>query len=178
MSFLEVVIAAIIAGLIVSILVAFGPWLWRKLFRPEIRIMTATKQGPTSRELGFTEPAVKITIINKSDKALQIRDIRLMFCSAFGVAVHPKAPGGFSHRQLPVCLASGASDHWYIPAEQLSAFLRGLHHLPGKAGAAMPNLKIYARCITSTDKVYKGPSFPFSTDSNSFWSSPLAPPKT
>ena len=127
--------------------------------------MTAKETAPPIRKLGFLEPTVKITIINKSDKAIQIRDIRLMFCGAFGAAVASEAPGGFSHRKLPVCLASGASDHWYVPAEKLSALLRGLHHPPGKAGAATSNLEIYARCITSTDKVYKGP--PFSLDSNS-----------
>ena len=172
MSFLEIIkglIFPIMATLIATLIsLKLGPWLWRKFFRPEIRIMTATKQGPISWELGFPEPAVKITIINKSDKALQIRDIRLMFCGAFGAAVDSKAPGGFSHRQLPVCLASGASDHWYIPAEKLSALLRALHHPPGKAEAETSNLKIYARCITSTDKVYKGPSLPFSTDPTSF----------
>ncbi len=37
--------------------------------------MTATEPGPTSRELGFTEPAVKITVLNKSSKDVKIKGI-------------------------------------------------------------------------------------------------------
>ena len=120
MSLLETVIA----GLTVVVITAVSTWIWRQLFRQEIGIMIATEQGPTSRELGFTEPAVKITLMNKSGKEIRIKDIRLMFCGVFGVSVAPEAPAGRSHRGLPVSLASGAEEIWYIPAEQLSALLR------------------------------------------------------
>ena len=75
MSLLETVIA----GLTVVVITAVSTWIWRQLFRQEIGIMIATEQGPTSRELGFTEPAVKITLMNKSGKEIRIKDIRLMF---------------------------------------------------------------------------------------------------
>lgn len=160
----------IIAGLIVAAIIALSTWLWRKFFRPELQILTAIEQGPTNRKLGFTEPAVKITVVNKSSERILIKDIRLIFCGDFGESVLAEAPAGRSHRKLPVSLDSGADNHWYIPAEKFSNLLRRLHHLPEKSGSATYNLKLYPRCVIGTGKVYKGPSFIFSTDSNSHWS--------
>ena len=72
------IVAAIIAGLILAVLIPVGTWLGRKFFRPKICIMTAKEFGPTSREFGFTEPVVKLTIVNKSHKDITIRDIRCL----------------------------------------------------------------------------------------------------
>ena len=170
MSLLEQIFVGIIVGLILAAIIPLRVWLWRKFFRPELRIRTVIEQGPTSREFGFTEPAVKITVVNKSSESIQIKDIRLIFSGDFGMSVFAKAPDGRSHHELPASLASGADDHWYIPAEKLSDFLLSLYHPPEKNGSATYNLKLYPRCITSAGKVYKGPSFSFSTDSNSHWS--------
>ena len=111
------IIVAIIAGIVLAIIVPIGVWLFNRVFRPDIYIMAVIEKGPTTRELGFTEPAVKITLTNKSSKNIQIKDIRLMFCAAYGASIAPEAPAGRSHRQLPTCLVSGEDDHWYIPAE-------------------------------------------------------------
>ena len=166
------ILEEVIAGLAVLVIAAVAAWILRRIFRPEIRIVAATQQGPTSRELGFTEPAVKITLTNMSGKEIRIRDIRLMFCCGFGAPVAPEAPPGRSHLKLPASLASGTNHHWYIPAEQLSDLLRSLH-LPRKsAETGTHNLKLYARCVTGTDKVYRSSSFPFSTDSSSHWTGP------
>ena len=159
----------IIAGLAVAVIMAVSTWAWRKFLRPEIRIMTATEQGPTSRELGFTETAVKITIWNQSGKDIQIKDIRLMFCGNFGAPVAQEAPPGRSHRELPVSLTSGADENWFIPAQRLSELLRSLYHPQQMVDPAMKNVKLHARCMTGTGKVYKSPSFMFSTDPNSHW---------
>ena len=160
----------IVAPLIVAVIIAVSAWIWRKFFRPEIRIMTATEQGPTNRrELGFTEPAVKITIMNKSSKDITIKDIRLMFCGAFGASVALEAPSGRSHCELPVNLASGADDHWYIPAEKLSKLLRSLYHPQPRGKSSMKKVKLHARCITGTGKVYKGSPFLFPTDPGVHW---------
>ena len=161
------IIAPIIAGLVLAVLVPIGAWLVRKVFRPAIRIVTAIEKGPTNHELGFTEPAVKITLTNTSSKDIQIKDIRLMFCGHFGASIAIEAPAGRSHRELPVNLASGRDDHWFIPAEKLSNLLRSLHRPPKKTGTELGEVTLYARCITGTNQIYKGPSFPFSTDSNS-----------
>ena len=160
----------IIAGLAVVVITAVGTWILRKIFRPEIRIVAATEQGPTTRELGFTEPAVKITLTNKSGNEIRIEDVRLMFCGVFGAQVAPEALPGRSHPKLPASLASGAVDHWYVPAEQLSALLRSLHRTRGNVATEIPKVKLYARCITGTGKVYRSSSFHFSTDSNTHWS--------
>ena len=166
------ILDTVIAGLAVVSITAVGTWIFRKIFRPEIRVIAAIEQGPTNRELGFTEPAVKITLTNKSGNEIRIRDIRLMFCGAFGAPVTPEAPPGRSHPKLPVSLASGALDHWYIPAEKLSNLLRSLHRSRHNTATEIHKLKLYVRCITGTDKVYKSSSFRFSTDSESHWTDP------
>lgn len=159
----------IIAGLILAVLIPLGTWIVLRIFRPEIRLDTAIEKGPTTHELGFTEPAVRITLANKSDKDTQIEDIRLMFCGHFGASVAPEAPPGRSHPELPVSLAAGSDEHWYIPAEKLSSLLRSLWRPPNKAGVVPAVVRLYARCMTGTNRVYKGPSFSISTDSSSHW---------
>lgn len=166
------ILDTVIAGLAVVVISAVGTWMIRRIFRPEIRIVAATEQGPTSRDLGFTEPAVKITLTNKSGNEIRIMDVRLMFCGVFGAPVAPEAPPGRSHPELPATLAAGALDHWYIPAERLSSLLRSLHRPRHNSATEIHNLKLYARCITGTDRVYKSSSFRFSTDSNSHWTGP------
>ena len=162
-------IAEITAGLVLAVVVPLGVWLFRRVFRPEIRIVTAIEQGPTTRELGFTEPAVKITLTNKSSKNIQIKDIRLMFCGHFGASIAPEAPAGRTHRELPVSLSAGAGEHWFVPAEKLSDLFRGLHRPPKRTEAELGTVTLYARCVTGTNRTYKSPSFSYSTDSNSHW---------
>ena len=166
------ILEQVIAGLAVLVIAAVVAWTFRSIFRPEIRIVAATEQGPTSREFGFTEPAVKITLTNSSGKEIRIRDIRLMFCRGFGAPVAPEAPPGRSHLELPASLASGTGGHWYIPAERLSDLLRSLQMPPKRATTETHNPKLYARCATGTDKVYRSSSFRFSTDSSSHWTGP------
>ena len=163
------IIAAIIAGLILAVLIPVGTWLFRKSFRPEIGIVTAIEQGPTRRELGFTEPAVKITLLNKSSKSIQIKDIRLMFCGHFGASITPEAPAGRSHRELPANLSPGIDSHWFIPAEKLSNLLQSLHHPSKETRTELGRVTLYARCITGTNRIYRGRSFSFSTDPGSHW---------
>ncbi len=157
----------IIAGIVRAIINPIGVWFFNRVFRRDINIMAVIEQGPTNRELGFTEPAVKITLTNKSSKNIQIKDIRLMFCAAYGASIFPEAPAGRSHRQLPTCLVSGEDAHWYIPAEQLSDLLRSLHRPRGNVGTEPGTVTLYARCITGTNQAYTGSGFPFSTDSDS-----------
>ena len=106
MPFLE----QIIAGLIVALIVGTTTWLWRRSYRAGIRVETARECGPVSRELGFTEPAIKISVVNKGDKEVTIKNIRLMFCREFGASVAPEAPPGASEnsgqsktRSLSLC---------------------------------------------------------------------------
>ena len=165
----DAIIATVIGGLILAFLISFGTWFFRKLFRPEFRITTAVEKGPTTRELGFTEPAVKITLANVSSKDIQIKDIRLMFSKHFGGSIAPEAPPGRSHPELPASLATGAEESWYIPAQQLSDLLRSLCRPPNKAGTVPTAVPIYARCMTGANRIYKGPSFSLSTDPDSLW---------
>ncbi len=175
------VIVGVIIGIIVGIIVRLAvsaisrasTWIFERRFRPEIHIDSAIEQRPANRELGFTEPVVKITLTNKSWTEVRIRDIRLMFCGVFGASITPEAPRGRSHLELPASLPSGEVGHWYIPAEQLSDLLRSLYRPPDAPASEFHDLKLYARCITGTGKVYRGSSFAFSTDSNAHWRNPL-----
>ena len=160
----DVITAEVIGGLILAILVPFGIWFFRTLFRPEIRITTADEKGPTTRELGFTEPAVKITLANVSSK-----DILLMFSKYFGTSIVSDAPPGRSHPEPPASLATGAEESWHIPAQQLSILPRSLFRPPNKARAVPTVVPLCASCMTGTNRFYKGPSFSFSTDPNSHW---------
>ena len=159
----------IIAGIILAVLIPLVTWTVRRIFLPEIRVATAIEKGPTTLELGFTEPAVKITLANISNKNIRIKDVRLMFCGHFGVSVASETPPGRSHPELPASLAAGSEEYWYIPAEKLSSLLRSLCRPPKKAGTAPTFVRLYARCLTGTNRYYKGPSFSFSTDPNSHW---------
>lgn len=154
----------IIAGLIVASLIATISWIWRRFSQGGIRVETTQERGPITRELGFTESAIKITITNESEKEVRINDIRLMFCGSFGTSVAPEAPAGRFHRALPVSLASGEEENWFIPAEKLSELLRSLNHPPKLTGSVTGNLKLHARCITGSGKVCKSTSFLFSTN--------------
>ena len=154
----------IIAALIVAALVPLGTWIFLRIFRPEIRVTTAIEKGPATRKLGFTEPAVKITLANKSSKNIQIKDIRLMFSGHYGASIAPEAPPGRFHVELPASLAAGTEEYWYIPAEKLSNFLSSVFRPPHRAGSVPEEVRLYARCITGNGRIYKSPPFSFSTD--------------
>ena len=159
------VIAAVIAGLI---LLALTPVV-RRILRPEIRVRAAIEKGPTTTALGFTEPAVRITLANKSGRDIQITDVRLMFCGHFGASIAPEAPPGRTHPKLPASLAVGSEEHWYIPAQKLSGLLASLHRPRKEPDFALATVKLYARCMTGANTCYKGLPFSFSTDWDSDW---------
>lgn len=159
--------ATVLGGIILTVILAVARWLFGAVFRPEIRISTEIEQGPTTRELGFTEPAVKVTLANASSKDIQVKDIRLMFCKDFGASIALEAPPGRFHLELPASLAAGTEESWYIPAEKLSSFLRSVLRPPRNAGTLPYEVKLYTSCVTGSKKIYKGPSFSFSTDPSS-----------
>ena len=133
-----------------------------RLFRKSIRIETVVERGPTTRRSGFTEPAVKIIVMNESKLSIKIRDVRLMFCGDYGASVAPKAPAERSHPELPMDLDSGTDAHWYIPAEQLYALLSSLYQPPSTTGPTSREFTLRARCITGTGEVYRSSPFLFS----------------
>ena len=143
-------------------------WTWRRGSRGKIRVETRLERGPFTRELGFTESAIKISVVNESVTAITIVDIRLMFSGAYGASVPPLPPPERSHPKLPARIKSGAEGDWYIPAEKLSALLYNLYHPPSTTKPITRKLKLHARCITGSGNVYKSPAFSFSTAPDSF----------
>ena len=156
-----------ILGVLKSVMI----WIRRRPARGVIRVEIRPESGPYSRELGFTETAIKITVMNESGSVVRIRDIRLMFCGTYGAPVKSIAPPGRSHPGLPASLKSGAEENWYIPAEQLSTLLYDLYRPPSTTRPKKDEVKLHARCITGSGKVYKSPVFPFSMDPDSFFGS-------
>ena len=159
---------AIVVGSVLSALlgVAFITMKDRLIVRGGIRIETVEERGPTTREYGFSEKAVKVTIRNASGAKIEIQDIRLMFAKTYGVPLLPKAPPPRSHSQLPATLNSGGAQSWYFPAEKLASHLQSL---TSKSIAERGITKLRPRVATSKGKVYKGATFRFSLDINSHW---------
>ena len=156
-------------SLFVKFLTDIWDWIRRRCPRDKIRVETMLEPGPTSREHGFTETAIKITVVNESESVIRIKDIRLMFYGAFGASVEPTAPEGRSHPELPVSLDSGTKENWYIPAEKLSDLLYNLYHPSTTTVPETRTVTLHARCITGTGRAYKSPTFQFPTDSNVHW---------
>lgn len=161
------IFSTVVGGAILAALIALATWLWRRIIRPEVQLMATTEAGPTSRELGFTEPAVKITVTNRGSSTVMVKDVRLMFCRAFGAAVADVAPSGRTHPKLPVSLEAGTDQCWYVPAEKLSALLLGLHG-PEPDGFPKSYVKLYVRCITGS-RVHRGARILFPTDPGAHW---------
>ena len=93
-----------------------------------------------------------------------------MFCGDYGVPVAREAPEGRSHCELPISLASGTDDHWYIPAEKFSDLLRSLYRPSKETGTGVGKTTVYARCVTGDHRIYKSPPFPIPLDPGSHWS--------
>lgn len=162
----EVVLALLCTALGVllrSALTALQDW---RRSRRRIRVSVSTDSGPATREFGFTEKALKVTVTNNGSEKVEIRDLRLMFAQEYGAPVPKSAPPPRSHTGLPSTLNSGAAKTWYFPAEKLAGLLQSVSSgFP--AGQKMAKLRPQA--TTTTDKVYRGSAFRFSMDVNSHW---------
>ncbi len=147
---------------------AFLSKIRKRVARKTVRIETMIEPGPVSKELGLTEPAVKITAINEGESTVSIADIRLMFCGDYGASVAPEAPLGRTHPSLPEVLEIGEVKVWYVPAEKLSSLLNSLHRPRSTTVQKSRKLRLHPRCISTTGAVYKGPCFEFSLDQDHF----------
>ena len=156
---------ASILGCLLAV-IPFVFWLKRRSGQGKLRIETVVEQGPVSRESGLTQPAVKITVANEGEQSIKVSDVRLMFCGRYGVPVESQAPLERQHPALPTDLNSGTVEHWYVPAEDLSRLLRWLHRSPSTTVSMSRKVRLHARCISGTGKVYKSSSFHFSVNPN------------
>lgn len=134
--------------------------------RRSVRIEITEERGPVSRQYGFTEKSVNVTVKNHSGADMTIEDVRLMFTNAYGAPVLSEAPQPRSHPKLPVTLDSGTVKIWYFPAEKLSSLLQSLSVEPQKNGE---RVKVWPRVTTSSGDGFRGPSLWLSTDPNSHW---------
>lgn len=160
--------ASILGGLIAVVTLVVPSIFWLRGRRPiqnKVRIETVVEPGPcypeVSRELGFTPPAVKISVVNEGEQTIKLSDIRIMFSGEYGCPVVTEAPPGRQHPKLPSDLNPGTVEHWYINAEYLAGLLLSLHRPPSTTVSRSRKVKLHARCISGTGKVYKSPSFLF-----------------
>lgn len=158
---------AVIGALLGVGLATLKDWLWDRLATyGGIRIEIEEERGPTSREHGFTEKAVKVTVKNQSGVAIEIQDIRLMFTRTHGIPVMPVAPPPRSHSELPETLDPGTAKNWYFPAEKLASLLR---LLSSKAVSEDGLAELRPRVTSATGKVYRGSACQFSMNVESHW---------
>lgn len=151
---------------IIALLVGTANWIRQRLTKGGIRIETAIERGPVTRQSGFTEPAVKITVVNEGGHPVKIRDVRLMICRDYGAPVAAEAPPERFHTELPFDLQPGADESWYIPAEKLANLLHALHRPLTTTASSSRMVALHARCIDGGGKGYKSRAFQFSVDQN------------
>ena len=128
-----------------------------------IRIRTEIEPGPTSRQYGFTETAIKVTVVNNSPIAAEIHDIRLMIDKKYGVSLPKDAPVPRHHATLPQAIEPGLSNTWYFGTERTSSRIKTLY--PGIGETCM----LRARVETVAGKVYRGDKFEFFTGINAYF---------
>ena len=131
-----------------------------------VRFDVVKERGPTSREYGFTETAVKVTVRNETGNSIEVRNIHLMIARDYGVPVPKDAPVPRCHPALPVAVSSGTAATWYFGAEQLSGFLSRLY---AEAHSDDTSVKLRPQVTTTTGKTYRGSHFQLSLDPSSHW---------
>ena len=163
----ENAIWAVVGAMLGVGLATLKDWIWDRLpTQRGIRIEIGEERAPVSREYGFTEKTVKVTVKNQSDRAIEIRDVRLMFTKTHGVAVMAEAPPPRSHDALPTALEPETTKSWHFPAEKLASLLQSLspRQVPEK-----PVAILRPQVTSATGRVYRGSEWRFSTDVDTHW---------
>ena len=163
----ENAIWAVVGAMLGVVLATLKNWIWDRLpTHGGIRIEIGEERGPVSREYGFTEKTVKVTVKNQSDRAIEIQDVRLMFTKTHGVPVMPDAPPLRSHAALPTTLEPETTKSWYFPAEKLASLLQSLSP---KQVSEKPVAILRPRVTSATGRVYRGSDWRFSMDVDTHW---------
>ncbi len=147
--------------------------IWNGAWRTGLRVSVAgVESGPITRALGFTEPALRVTVSNTGKGAVRVTDLRLMFSEPFGIPVLPEAPGGRSHPKLPVRIPTAEELVWYFPAQATSKTLNALFMPSRRTGHA--TVPVYVSCRTSSGAICVSRLVRFPTDQQAHWPSPPA----
>lgn len=146
---------------------------WNGAWRTGLRVSVAgIESGPTTRSLGFAEPALTVKLSNTGKRAVTVTDLRLMFSAQFGLRVPPEAPGGRSHAELPVRIATAEERVWYFPAQATSTMLDALFMPAERSGHDA--VAVYVRCRFSSGVVCVSRILRLPTDQEAHWPSPPA----
>lgn len=128
--------------------------------RWRIRVTAEEIRGSITREYGFPQNALRITIANRGNTTVEIRDVRLMFSRKFGVPLRD-APPTFTHLSLPAKVEPGTAESWHFPAETIAGLLQSLST---RYSMEKDDAKLRSRVVTSTGSAYRGRSYRFSMD--------------
>jgi len=135
-----------------------------------LRVRVGKRRVPATYQKGFMGAEVEVSVTNTSRRPIVVRDVRLMFSSAYGAPVESSVLGEQSDPSLPATLDPGAQRHWYVRGEKLSQLLTFLFHPPKKAtGNEATAVAMYARCLTGAGRIGMSPTFEFPTDVNAHW---------
>ena len=146
---------------------------WNGAWRMGLRIsVVGIENGPTTRSLGFTEPALRVTLSNTGKRAVRVTDLRLMFSGPFGLPVPPEAPDGRSHPKVPVRISTAEELVWYFPAQATSRMLNALFMPSRRTGHDV--VTVYVRCRFGSGAVCVSRLVRFPTDQEVHWPSPPA----
>ena len=159
---LDTIIAAV---LLKFIDILFGWAQEKNNARKGIYIDTKLERGPTSREHGFTETAVKVTLMNETGQRLTIQDIRLMFCGTHGLPVLPQAPVPRSHPTLPAPIDSGSAATWYFGVETVAQFFQTVSDPASKT----QQVRVRPKFTTVTRKTFTDRTIRLSTDVDAYF---------
>ena len=106
--------------------------------------MADIESGPTTRSLGFTEPALTVTLSNTGKREVIVTDHQLMFSGSFGLRVLPEASGDQSHPALPVGIAIAEERVWDFLAQATSRILDALFMPANRTGHGV--VVVYDKC--------------------------------
>ena len=162
------VVVSVIGSLTVAAALVLLRWGFKKYIKPDLWIVFEIVRGPVTRELGFTESAVKIKVANTVSDAVEIQTIELMFSQQFGFKVEERAHAGFSHPKLPSRLDGHSAEYWYIPAERASRVIRSLRTLK-RDGTVSRSVKVRVRCTLSSGRIFHSRRRDFPTDLSEYW---------
>ena len=133
--------------------------------RWRIRVTTREVGGRTTIKYGFPQNSLKVTVANRGNAAIQIRDVRLMFSRRFGIPLR-EAPPTFTHPGLPAMVEPFTAESWYFPAETIAVQLQSLS---SRCSKEKHETKLRPRIATTTGSVYRGRNHHFSMDVNAHW---------
>lgn len=134
-------------------------WHWR------IRVSAEEIGNPTTREFGFAQNSVTVTVANRGSSTVEVQDVRLVFARRYGFPPLDKPPAP-TNPKLPTRLDAGTAQTWHFPAEDLAVTLQNLAVI---ASTKRRLALLRPRVLTSVGSSHRGRRISFARDVNAHW---------